>query len=58
MIDGKWYFFDSKGYMVTGWIDWSGKSYYCMPESGDMLVNAMVPDGSGRRVDSTGAWIQ
>lgn len=57
-IDGKWYFFDSKGYMVTGWIDWNGNSYYCNPENGDMLVSAMVPDGSGRRVDSTGAWIQ
>lgn len=58
LIDGKWYFFDSRGYMVTGWIEWNGKSYYCNQENGDMLVSAMVPDGSGRRVDSSGAWIQ
>ncbi len=57
-IDDKWYYFDSKGYMVTGWIDWGDKSYYCDPESGAMLVNMIVPDGLGRRVDSTGAWIQ
>ncbi len=57
-IDGKWYYFDSKGYMVTGWIDWNGKSYYCDPESGAMLVNTIVPDGLGLRVDSSGALIE
>ena len=58
LIDGKWYYFNSKGYMVTGWIDWEGKSYYCDPVNGDMQVNKVIEDGSGRRVDSTGAWIQ
>ena len=57
-IDGKWYYFDSVGYMVTGWIEWNGKYYYCRPVDGDMLVDTVVPDGSGRRVDSAGAWIQ
>lgn len=57
-IDGKWYYFDSRGYMVTGWIDWQGKSYYCDPVDGDMQVDKVIPDGSGRRVDSTGAWIE
>lgn len=57
-IDGKWYYFDSRGYMATGWIDWDGKSYYCDPETGAMLVSTMVPDGLGRRVDSTGALIE
>lgn len=57
-INGKWYYFNSVGYMVTGWIDWNGKSYYCDLVNGDMLVNTIVPDGSGRRVDSSGAWIQ
>lgn len=57
-IDGKWYYFNSSGYMVTGWIDWNGKSYYCDPTNGDMQVSRMIEDGSGRRVDSTGAWIQ
>ena len=57
-VNGKWYYFDSVGYMVTGWIEWNGKYYYCRPVDGDMLVDTVVPDGSGRRVDSTGAWIQ
>ena len=58
LIEGKWYYFNSSGYMVTGWIDWKGKSYYCDPVNGDMQVNKLIDDGSGRRVDSTGAWIQ
>lgn len=58
LIEGKWYYFDSVGYMVTGWIDWNGNSYYCDPVSGEMLADTVVPDGSGRRVDSSGAWIQ
>ena len=58
MIDGKWYYFDSRGYMVTGWIDWQGKSYYCDPVNGDMQVDKVIPDGSGRRVDSAGVWIE
>lgn len=58
LIDGKWYYFNSLGYMVTGWVQWNGKSYYCDPETGQMQVSRMIPDGSGRRVDSTGAWIQ
>lgn len=57
LINNVWYYFDSVGYMVTGWIDWNGNSYYCDPQSGAMLVSTVVPDGSGRRVDSSGAWI-
>lgn len=57
-INEKWYYFNSVGYMVTGWIDWNGKSYYCDLVNGDMLVDTIVPDGSGRRVDSTGAWFE
>ncbi len=58
LIDGLWYYFDSQGYMVTGWIQWNDKCYYCDPETGAMMVNRIVPDGRGRRVDSSGAWIQ
>ena len=58
LIDNKWYYFNSAGYMVTGWIDWNGNSYYCDPINGDMQVSKMIDDGSGKRVDSTGAWIQ
>ena len=55
---GKTYYLDEEGYMVTGWIDWQGKSYYCDPVNGDMQVDKVIPDGSGRRVDTTGAWIE
>ena len=58
LIDDMWFYFDSEGYMVTGWILWNDKYYYCTPEYGNMLTDTIVPDGSGRRVDSTGAWIQ
>lgn len=33
MIDGLWYFFDSEGWMRTGWLDWKGARYYLQPES-------------------------
>ena len=58
LIDDLWYYFDSRGYMVTGWIQWNDKCYYCDPETGAMLANRIVPDGLGRRVDASGAWIQ
>ncbi len=58
LIDGKWYFFNSRGYMVTGWIQWNDNMYYCDPVSGAMLTNTVVPDGMGLRVDSSGALIR
>ena len=57
-MDGKWYYFDSRGYMVTGWIHWNDKEYYCDPETGAMVTNTVVQDGSNRRVDSNGAWME
>ena len=44
-LSGLWYFFDEEGFMKTGWIDWEGKSYYCL-ETGEMLKNADTPDGA------------
>ncbi len=58
LIEDKWYYFDSVGYRVTGWIDWNEKSYYCDPETGAMVTSTVVQDGSNRRVDSSGAWIR
>ncbi len=55
-IHDKWYFFDSKGYMQTGWILWNHQYYYCDTTNGDMLYNCMTPDGY--RLDSAGVWIQ
>lgn len=54
-LSGLWYFFDEEGYMKTGWIDWEGKSYYCL-DSGEMLKNADTPDGA--HVGEDGAKIE
>lgn len=43
MIDGKWYYFDSKGYMRVGWTEIDGKWYY-LDNDGHMLSNT-VKDG-------------
>lgn len=51
-IDSKWYFFDTNGYMKTGWIDWEGERYYCA-ESGEMLTNTTTPDGTILNHDGT-----
>ena len=32
-IDGLWYFFDSKGWMKTGWITWKNNKYYLQQKS-------------------------
>ena len=37
-IDGKWYYFDSKGYRVTGWKK-IGKYWYFFNTKGQMVVN-------------------
>lgn len=44
-IENKWYFFDAKGYMKTGWIDWNGTEYYCDDKTGAMLTSTTTPDG-------------
>ena len=54
LIGGKWYFFDSNGYMRTGWISWNGAYYYCDPNTGAMLSNTWTPDGFF--VDPDGSW--
>lgn len=46
LINNQWYFFNEKGYMVTGWINWNGKDYYCEISTGKMLMNCVAPDGA------------
>lgn len=43
-INGKWYYFNELGYMVTGWIHWKEMWYYC-GDDGAMITNTMTPDG-------------
>ncbi|WP_181995591.1 hypothetical protein [Clostridium sp. AM58-1XD] len=50
-INNKWYFFDSTGYMKTGWISWNNLWYYC-DASGAMVTDNYV-EGS-HWVDSSG----
>lgn len=43
-INGKWYYFNEFGYMVTGWIHWKELWYYC-GDDGAMVTNTKTPDG-------------
>ena len=52
-INGTWYYFDSQGWMKTGWFKENGKWYY-LASSGKMLRNTYTPDGY--YVDASGAW--
>lgn len=52
--DGAWYFFNEQSYMVTGWIDWNGARYYCLP-SGRMVTGDTQVDGVTYHFDVSGA---
>ena len=52
-INGKWYYFDDKGYMVAN--TWIGNTYY-VGQNGAMLVNTITPDGYV--VDTKGKWVR
>ncbi len=55
-----WYYFDNYGYMVTGWQEIGGKSYYFNEEEGSLygalLMDGVTPDRS--EVDRNGAKIK
>lgn len=55
--DGIWYYFNEQGYMVTGWIDWNGSRYYCLP-SGAMATGENIIDGAVYHFDGSGALMQ
>lgn len=58
--DGSWYFLGEDGYMMTGWIDWDGKRYYCDAEgtpSGAMVTGDYVVDGVSYTFDASGALV-
>ena len=53
LIDGKWYYFDGEGWMVTGW-QWVGDKCYYLTSSGAMAAEAWIGD---YYVDASGAWV-
>lgn len=52
--DGKWYFLNESGVMVTGWIQNDGKWYY-LNAWGEMLVDTNV---DGYKLGIDGVWIK
>ncbi|MCD7909364.1 MAG: hypothetical protein LUH04_17110 [Clostridium sp.] len=51
--NGQWYYYDTSGNMLTGWILVNGQYYY-LYEDGHCAMNEITPDGY--RVDESGAW--
>ena len=43
-IEGRWYVFDMKGYMITGWFKQGDDWYYMNPADGAMLAGQWVED--------------
>ena len=59
--DSRWYFFDTQGYMMTGWIDRDGARYYCDAQgtpSGAMVTGTYTVDGVAYQFDASGALVQ
>jgi len=53
LINGNWYYFDSEGWMVTGW-QWIGDKCYYLTASGAMAADTWIGE---YYVDASGAWI-
>lgn len=43
-IGGVWFFFDSAGWMKTGWIEWK-KNWYYLKANGAMAADELVRTG-------------
>ena len=56
-INGAWYYFNTDGYMVTGWFQSpaSGYWYYLDPDSGRMATNQYI---GSYYVNADGVWVQ
>ncbi len=54
-INDKWYLFGSDGYMLTGWQESLGHTYYLNPSDGVMRSNCTI---DGRKLDGSGVYIQ
>lgn len=51
MINGQWYFFDDKGYMLRGWQQYKGDWYYLDRSSGRMVTSCTI---DGYEIDENG----
>lgn len=54
-IDGKWYYFDEKGYRTTGWQKVNGKWYYLDPDTGVMKTGWIFVNGIWYYLEDSGA---
>ena len=54
-INEKWYLFNADGYMLTGWQESMGQTYYLNPSDGVMMSNCTI---DGRKLDGSGAYIE
>ena len=61
LIGNRWYYFDSDGWMKTGWITYKGNKYYLQPKStkdhkqGEMRIGWVQLDGEWYWFDESGA---
>ncbi len=55
-INGKWYYFDAAGWMMTGWLNAGGATYY-LGADGTMLTGTNFIDGVNRSFDASGKLI-
>lgn len=53
LINGKWYYFDVSGWMMTGWLNVRGATYY-LGMDGAMLTGTNFVDGVKRSFDTSG----
>lgn len=54
-ISGKYYYFNAKGYMQTGWLEEGGKWYYLLPGSGALATGWKQLGGKWYFFKSSGA---
>ena len=54
-INEKWYLFGADGYMLTGWQESMGHTYYLNLSDGVMMSNCTI---DGRRLDGSGACVE
>lgn len=54
LIEGKWYYFDADGWMVTGWLNLGGTWYYLYSD-GSKATNTWI---EGCYLNANGVWVK